>query len=150
MTEHPDVRVVIDDETAWGSVVSASSSPAFIATGGKESREAMLGSSIPSARLEQDAQRFGFLERVFPGSMIRSPQQMQILGFILVSADKAPSACPGKASLQLIEEPTQVRDDGRPALKTFNSPIHFTEPLNDRFVKRGSLFGTGPKAPFIL
>jgi hypothetical protein len=42
----------------------------------------MLGSSIPSARLEHDAQRFGFLERGLSGSAIFSPQQMQILGLI--------------------------------------------------------------------
>jgi len=47
-----------------------------------KSIEAMLGSSIPSARLEHDAQRFGFLERGLSGSAIFSPQQMQILGFI--------------------------------------------------------------------
>jgi hypothetical protein len=42
--------------------------------------ETMLDSSIPSARLEQEAQMFGFLERRLLG-LIGSPQQMQILGF---------------------------------------------------------------------
>jgi hypothetical protein len=78
---------------------SARSCRAFIAGAGKKSMEAMLGSSIPSARLEQDAQRLGFLERIFPGSTIRSPQQMQILGFILVSADKGTLSCPGQSQL---------------------------------------------------
>jgi hypothetical protein len=80
-------------------VGSASSSLGFISTGGKQSMEAMLGSSIPSARLEQDAQRLGFLERIFPGSTIRSPQQMQILGFILVPADKGRVKLPRQSQL---------------------------------------------------
>jgi hypothetical protein len=70
--------------------------------------EAMLVSSIPSAMLEQDAQRLGFLERIFPGSAIRSPQQMQMLGFILVSADKGTLGCPGK--FQLMKEPKTMGD----------------------------------------
>jgi len=61
--------------------------------------ETTLLSSIPSAMLEQDAQRLGFLERIFPGSAIRSPQQMQILGFILVAAVKGTLSCPRKSQL---------------------------------------------------
>lgn len=38
-------------------------------------------SSIPSTRLEQEAQMFGLRERLLPEALIGSPQQMQILGF---------------------------------------------------------------------
>jgi hypothetical protein len=41
----------------------------------------ILASAIPSARLEHEAQMFGFLERALPRSSIGSPQQMQMLGF---------------------------------------------------------------------
>jgi hypothetical protein len=51
-------------------------------TGAHSSSEAMLGSSIPSAKLEQAAQMFGFRDKALPFSAIRSPQQMQTLGFI--------------------------------------------------------------------
>jgi len=44
--------------------------------------EATLVSSIPSAKLEQDAHMFGFRESTLPGSTMGSPQQMQMLGFI--------------------------------------------------------------------
>lgn len=37
--------------------------------------------SMPSARLEQEAQMFGLRERLLPEALIGSPQQMQILGF---------------------------------------------------------------------
>jgi hypothetical protein len=50
--------------------------------------EAILGWSIPSARLEQEEQIFGFLERALPGSIMGSPQQMQILGFIRLDAQR--------------------------------------------------------------
>jgi hypothetical protein len=40
-------------------------------------------SSMPSARLEQDAHRFGLRERRLPLSGMGSPQQMQTQGFIL-------------------------------------------------------------------
>jgi len=42
----------------------------------------MLSSLIPSARLEQDAHRFGFRESDAVSSNMDSPQQMQIRGFI--------------------------------------------------------------------
>jgi hypothetical protein len=58
-----------------------------------KSIEAILGSSIPSARLEHDAQRFGFLERGLSGSAIFSPQQMQILGFIWGLSGKTCTTC---------------------------------------------------------
>jgi hypothetical protein len=46
------------------------------------SKEAMLGSSIPSAKLEQQAQMLGFRDKALLFSPIGSPQQMQTLGFI--------------------------------------------------------------------
>jgi len=42
----------------------------------------MLGSSMPSAILEQEAQIFGLRDRAFPFSGIGSPQHMQIREFI--------------------------------------------------------------------
>jgi hypothetical protein len=42
----------------------------------------MLGSSIPSAKLEQEAQIFGFLESPCSAWAMSSPQQMQMVGFI--------------------------------------------------------------------
>jgi hypothetical protein len=47
----------------------------------EESWSAGLESPIPSKRLEQEAQMFGFRERAFPPSDIGSQQQMQIIGF---------------------------------------------------------------------
>ena len=49
---------------------------------GVSSSEAILGSSIPSAKLEQEAQMFGFRDKALPFWIIRSPQQMQTIGFI--------------------------------------------------------------------
>ena len=48
---------------------------------GRGSMEAILASSMPSARLEQDAQILGFLDKALPGLIMDSPQQMQMLGF---------------------------------------------------------------------
>jgi hypothetical protein len=42
-------------------------------------------SLIPSAKLEQEAHKFGFREREAESSAMDSPQQMQILGFILLT-----------------------------------------------------------------
>jgi hypothetical protein len=49
--------------------------------GGRGSMEAILAPSMPSARLEQDAQILGFLDKALPGLTMGSPQQMQMLGF---------------------------------------------------------------------
>jgi hypothetical protein len=37
---------------------------------------------MPSAMLEQEAQTFGFRDRVFPSSEMGSPQHLQIRGFM--------------------------------------------------------------------
>ena len=44
----------------------------------------MLDSGIPSDMLEQEAQMFGFRERVLPFSAIGSPQHLQIRRLILL------------------------------------------------------------------
>lgn len=44
-------------------------------------------SSAPSARLEQDEQRLGFLERAAIFSPMGSPQQMQTRGFMVVGVN---------------------------------------------------------------
>ena len=46
---------------------------------------------MPSAMLDQEAQRFGLRDRAFPVSGIRSPQQMQIREFMIVPE----TACAG-------------------------------------------------------
>jgi hypothetical protein len=43
--------------------------------------KATLGSSMPSAMLEQEAQTLGFLDKTLPFSIIGSPQHMQTVGF---------------------------------------------------------------------
>lgn len=53
-------------------------------------REAMLASSIPSARLEQEAQMFGLRDKTLPPSVIGSPQQMQTPGFIRLKRLRPP------------------------------------------------------------
>ena len=62
-----------------------------------------LGSSIPSERLEQEAQTFGFRESVLALSAKGSPQQMQIRGLILsadsLTHDKAVSVNQGSAPI---------------------------------------------------
>jgi hypothetical protein len=47
--------------------------------------EAPSSSFIPSARLEQDAHKFGLRESVAGCSGMGSPQQIQIRGFILLN-----------------------------------------------------------------
>jgi hypothetical protein len=52
-----------------------------VSAGSGELMKATLGSSIPSAMLEQDAQTFGFLDKTFPFAIMGSPQHMQTVGF---------------------------------------------------------------------
>jgi hypothetical protein len=68
--------------------------------------EAILDPSIPSARLEQEAQIFGFLDKAFPGSLIGSPQQIQMLGFTRKSVYLEEPA------LQAKDEPKEIPVSG--------------------------------------
>jgi hypothetical protein len=49
---------------------------------GASGEEGKLDSSMPSAKLEQDAQMLGLRDSKLPRSAIGSPQQMQIRGVI--------------------------------------------------------------------
>jgi hypothetical protein len=46
-----------------------------------------LESSMPSHRLEHEAQMLGFLERAFPSPGISSPQHLQIRGFMIIAEE---------------------------------------------------------------
>jgi hypothetical protein len=64
-----------------GNLESGSSGASDIREPEGDAEEGMA-SSIPSSKLEQQAQRFGFRESKFPIALIASPQQTQIRGSI--------------------------------------------------------------------
>jgi len=53
---------------------------------------------MPSARLEQDAHKFGLRERVEGCSGMASPQQIQIRGFILLNKASKENHVPARGA----------------------------------------------------
>src|SRR5579883_993925 len=77
-TERPQVhRTQSGARTSCGGGGGEGEGAAADPPGGTESPV----SSIPSARLEQEAHRFGLRDNTLPNALIGSPQQMQIVGF---------------------------------------------------------------------
>src|SRR5436190_23669110 len=95
--------------------------------------EAMLGSSIPSARLEHEAHRLGLREREFSESAILSPQQMQIVGFI--SQWKSAQTQPAGVGSRLYQDSPRYQLNSGPLSNAFYSPIRLTEAPNRTSVK---------------